>query len=320
MDPCLVADIGGTNARFALTVNFHDFFSVSVLPCGQYPGIGEAMEAYLSQCGHHGIRHGVMAIATPVLGDQVQMTNHHWSFSVEATRARIGLDTFLVLNDFSALAMALPFLGDGELVRLDRDGESRHGVKAVIGPGTGLGVAGLVPVGDGWQALATEGGHVDFAPSDRQEMEMLKHLWREYPHVSAERLVSGPGIALMYRTLCELSGETPRAGEAAEVVALATDASCPLVRQALGMFSGILGGVAGDLALTFGARGGVYLGGGILGKLGSQFDTERYRERFLGKGRFRAYLEAVPNYLITAEHPAFVGAARFLRQHLAHRA
>lgn len=312
--PCLVADIGGTNARFALTEDFRSFAAVSVLSCAEYPGLAQAVTAYLSRCGGRGIRHAVIAIATPVLGDEVRMTNHHWSFSIEATCTRLGLETLLVVNDFFALAMSLPFLPEHELIRLDEKGETHPGVKAVIGPGTGLGVAGLVPIPGGWRPLATEGGHVDFAPASEREMDLLRLLWRAYPHVSAERLVSGPGLALIYRSLSELSGIAPQAEDAAGIVSLA--GTCPLARETLAMFSAILGAVAGDLALSYGALGGVYLGGGMLGKLGLLFDRSLYRERFLAKGRFRGYLEAVPNYLITSEYPAFIGAAQHLKQHL----
>lgn len=313
--PCLVADIGGTHARFALTTDFRTFSDVQVLPCAGHPRFEDALAAYLDMAGTR-VSHGAVAIATPVLGDRVSMTNFHWSFSVEETRRQLGLDTLLLVNDFSALALALPWLGRGDLRRLDENGIERTGVKAVIGPGTGLGVAGLVPVAGGWQAMATEGGHVDFAPANEIEMDMLRLLWRDYPHVSAERLVSGPGIALIYRSLCHLAGVVPRAAEAREIAALAAAGECPVAGQTLSTFSAILGAVAGDLALSYGALGGVYLGGGILGRLGAQFDLPAYRQRFLAKGRFRAYLEAIPNHLITADNPAFLGVAQHLRQHL----
>ena len=316
----LLADIGGTNARFALADEAHALKNIKVLASGNYPSLADAVQDYLSQCSGALVRNAVVAIATPVLGDRVRMTNHHWSFSIEATRILLGLQTLLVINDFSALAMSLPYLQEGQLVRLDRDGQPRHGVKTVIGPGTGLGMAGLVPVAGDWQALATEGGHVDFAPSDALEVEMLKILWQDFARVSAERLVSGPGISLIYRVLCQIYNIQPKATDPARIVELATDGSCPIARQTMVTFSGFLGAVAGNLALTFGATGGVYLGGGVLGKLGDNFDISKFRERFVDKGRFRPYLEAIPNYRITAEYPALIGAARHLRQVLASRA
>lgn len=318
--PKLVADIGGTNARIALNTVAGEFSSVRVMQCEKYHNLAEVIRAYLTEIGadigESQVEHAVVAIATPVLGDQVKFTNNHWQFSIEATRQALGLKSLLVMNDFSALAMSLPYLGETELTRLDNLGQVRHGVKAVIGPGTGLGVAGLVPVAMGWQALATEGGHVSLSPANPLEQEIIKHLWREYPHVSAERLISGPGIVLLYHTLCQTNGVNPAASDAAGVVALATNDNCTTAQQTLSTFSGLLGGVAGNLALTYGCQGGLYLGGGVLSKLGAQFDKVKFCERFVAKGRFKTYLEAIPRYMISAEHPAFIGAAEHLRNHI----
>lgn len=315
----LVADVGGTNARFALSPRPDTFTDVRVLACAQFPTIADAVRHYLREAGAPPVRDVVIAIATPLLGDEVRMTNHHWSFSIEKTRVDLGLRTLLVINDFSALAMSLPFLPDAELRRLDRHEDKRAGVKAVVGPGTGLGVAGLVPTAHGWQPVATEGGHVTLAPASPLEIEILQVLWRKYAHVSAERVVSGMGIPLLYRALCTIADTQPEPGtdDAAGVVALADAGVGATANQTLSVFSKLLGGVAGNVALTFGSIGGLYIGGGVVGKLGRHFDIDAFRERFLSKGRFAAYLEAVPNYLILAEQPAFIGAARQLEQHLA---
>ncbi len=315
--PSLVGDVGGTNARFALTSNADALTSVRVLPCDRYPSLSDAILDYLAWAGNPRTENAVIAIATPVLGDHVRMTNHHWSFSIEATRQQFGFRSLLVINDFFALAMSLPFLSENQRQRLDMYGQLQHGVKAVIGPGTGLGVAGLVPFGAGWQPVASEGGHVSFAPADLLELELLQRLWRNHPHVSAERLLSGPGILLLYRTLCEMAGVPPGADEAAGVVQLSRLGQCKVAEQTVALFSGLLGGVAGNVALTYGCIGGLYLGGGIVGKLGDQFDREKFCQRFVAKGRFESYLESIPRWLITAEYPAFIGAAQHLRQHLA---
>jgi glucokinase len=318
----LIADVGGTNARFALSPNPGAFDQVRVLACAQFPTIADAVRHYLAEAGQPAVDDVVIAIATPLLGDEVRMTNHHWSFSIEQTRRDLHLRTLLVINDFSALAMSLPFLPESGLRRLDRHEEKRQGVKAVVGPGTGLGVAGLVPTPHGWQPVATEGGHVSLAPGTPLEAEILQVLWKDYAHVSAERLVSGLGIPLLYRTLCTINGTQPAAGaaDAAGVVALADAASGTAANQTLSVFSKLLGSVAGNVALTFGSTGGLYIGGGVVARLGRHFDIDAFRERFLSKGRFAAYLEAVPNYLIVAEQPAFIGAARQLEQHLAQQA
>ncbi len=313
----LIADVGGTNARFALSARPGAFSGIRVLACGQFPTITAAIRDYLDGAGRPAVQDMVIAIATPVLGDAVRMTNHPWSFSVEATRRELGLRTLLVINDFAALAMSLPYLADGELRRLDPHREQHHGVKAVVGPGTGLGVAGLVPTPQGWQPVPTEGGHVSLAPVTALEAELLQVLWKTHDHVSAERLISGMGIPLLYRALCTVTGTRPHeAGDAAAVLALARSGTCAGASQALGVFSALLGGFAGNVALTFGATGGLYIGGGVVGRLGEHFDVGAFRARFLGKGRFAAYLDAIPNYLILADQPAFLGAAHQLEQHL----
>jgi len=313
----LVADIGGTNARFALADQTNQLHSLQILPCEAYASMDSAIRHYLSQVGDPVIQDAVIAIATPILGDQVKMTNHHWAFSIEATRQLLGFKTLLVVNDFAALAMSLPFLGKEGVSRLDQNGIIREGVKAVIGPGTGLGIAGLIPQPYGWQPLPTEGGHVDFAPNDQLEIEILRLLWREYPHVSPERLVSGPGIALLYQTLRTIAGLSVSTATPAEVVAMSVSGSCATATQTLKVFSGLLGSVAGNAALMMNSVGGVYLGGGVIGKLGTSFDPLVFRTRFVAKGRFESYLDAIPNYLIVSEHPAFIGAVELLTQFLA---
>jgi glucokinase len=317
-NPCfLVADIGGTNARFALADQSRQLHSLQVLPCEAYASMDSAIRHYLSQVGTPLIQDAVIAIATPILGDQVKMTNHHWAFSIEATRQLLGFRTLLVVNDFAALAMSLPFLGNEGIVRLDQNGIIREGVKAVIGPGTGLGIAGLIPQPYGWNPLPTEGGHVDFAPNDELEIEILRLLWRDYPHVSPERLVSGPGIVSLYRALRTIAGLSASTATPAEVVERAVSGSCATAAQTLKVFSGMLGSVAGNAALMMNSVGGVYIGGGVISKLGASFDPLAFRNRFVAKGRFEKYLEAIPNYLIVSEYPAFIGAVELLSQFLA---
>jgi glucokinase len=313
----LVADIGGTNARFALADQANRLHALQVLPCAAYASMDSAIRHYLSQVGAPLIQDAVIAIATPIQGDQVKMTNHHWEFSIEATRQLLGFRTLLVVNDFAALAMSLPFLGKEGIVRLDQNGIIREGFKAVIGPGTGLGIAGLIPQPYGWHPLPTEGGHVDFAPNDELEIEILRLLWRDYPHVSPERLVSGPGIALLYQTLRTIAGLSVSAATPAEVVEMALSENCVTATQTLKVFSGLLGSVVGNAALMLNSVGGVYLGGGVIGKLGPTFDVQAFRSRFVAKGRFEKYLDAIPNYLIVSEHPAFIGAVELLSQFLA---
>jgi glucokinase len=313
----LLADIGGTNARFALQAEGSGCADIEVLACRDYDAIGAAMDAYLARAAARGlvtdgIRHAAIAIANPVEGDVVSMTNHHWRFSIEAMRAARGLDTLLVVNDFAALAMALP--------HLDETGRERIGsaeIEAVpgrpiglIGPGTGLGVSGVVPApgpgGMRWIALAGEGGHASFAPVTRQEMRILDALWEEHGHVSAERLLSGPGLEAIHRLL---SGE--RLGAAA-ITARALDGTSAACRDTVDVFCAVLGSVAGNVALTLGATGGVYIGGGIVPRLGALFHASAFRTRFEGKGRLQPWLARIPTWLVTEPYPALRGVAAML--------
>jgi glucokinase len=220
----------------------------------------------------------------------------------------------VVINDFSALALALPDLSAAELRPIGGGAPVPGAPKAVLGPGTGLGVAGLVPARGAWLPLAGEGGHVDFAPGDEREVEILRRLKRRWDHVSVERLLSGPGLVSLYQTLAELEagGEVSEAPTPEAVVEAARAAEDGMAGAALRTFCAVLGAVAGDLALTLGALGGVYLAGGIVPRLGAAFDEAGFRRRFEAKGRFADYLARIPVYVVMAPHPALRGLARCL--------
>jgi len=316
--PRLLADIGGTNARFALEIKPQQFVAITVLPCNAYPGLKEAVEVYLASpevqtlCAVP-IKHAAVAIANPIDGDEVRMTNHHWNFSIEGLRKELGLQTLLVVNDFTALAMALPHLSAEQKIKIGGGNPQRGYAIGLVGAGTGLGVSGIVPFGEHWIPLRGEGGHVTFSPSDETEIEILRFCWQEYKHVSAERLVSGMGIELIYRAL---SKDKSEALDAAAISRRALQGDCPVCTQTIGVFCAILGNVAGNVAVTLGALGGMYIGGGIVPRLGALFTQSRFRERFEAKGRFSQYLSRVPTYLITAEYPAFSGVSAILAEHL----
>lgn len=320
--PRLLADIGGTNARFALETAPHRFDAVAVLACNAYPDLQAAIEAYLAMpqvraVWQGEIRHAALAIANPVEGDEVSMTNHHWTFSIEQLRRNLGLQTLLVVNDFTALAMALPHLAERERVKIG-GGQAQPGrAIGLIGAGTGLGVSGIVPAGQSWIPLCSEGGHVTFSPADETELDILRLVWQEYPHVSAERLISGMGLELMYRALQKLAGNV-QASElsAAEISRRALDRSCAVCLKTVEYFCAMLGTVAGNLAMTLGATGGMYIGGGIVPRLGPLFAESAFRRRFEAKGRFAGYLAQIPTYLITAEYPAFLGVSAILDERL----
>jgi glucokinase len=315
--PRLLADIGGTNARFALEYAPGAITAMQTLACADYPRFEDAARAYLDGMGA-GARHAVIAIANPVTGDAIRMTNHDWAFSIAAARMELRLDTLLVVNDFSALAMALPGLGAHELLQVGGGQARAGGVIGLVGAGTGLGVSGLVPAGGRWVALESEGGHVAFSPSDLREVAVLQYCWRRYEHVSAERIVSGPGIALIREALAaSRSVDVDLSLSSAAIVERALAGEDALCRETLDCFSGMLGTVAANLAVTLGATGGVYIGGGVVPRLGGYFADSPFRERFERKGRFSAFTARIPTLLITAPYPALAGAAALLAQHLA---
>jgi glucokinase len=318
--PRLLADIGGTNARFALELGPGRVGAIEVLPCAAHATLADAVRTYLALpavAAHGGVRHAAIAIANPVVGDFVRMTNHHWEFSTEGLRRELGVDTFVVVNDFSALAMALPHLAAHEKHQVGGGAPVADAPIGLVGAGTGLGVSGLVPGTDGaWTALRSEGGHVTFSPADEREVAILQFAWREFDHVSAERLLSGAGVELIYRALAHYRGQPAEALDAPEISRRGLGDTCPLCVEVLDAFCGMLGTIAGNLAVTLGAQGGVYIGGGIVPRLGERFGLSCFRERFERKGRFAGYLAQVPTYVITAEYPAFVGVSAILADKL----
>ncbi|ANB71607.1 RpiR family transcriptional regulator [Paraburkholderia phytofirmans OLGA172] len=317
--PRLLADIGGTNARFALETSPGEIGSVQVYPCADYPGVAEVIKKYLKDTKIGRVNHAAIAIANPVDGDQVSMTNHDWSFSIEATRRALGFDTLLVVNDFTALAMALPGLTDAQRVQVGGGARRPNSVIGLLGPGTGMGVSGLIPADDRWIALGSEGGHATFAPADEREDIVLQYARKKWSHVSFERVAAGPGIEVIYRALAGRDKKRVAANvDTVEVVKRALEGE-PLAAESVDVFCGILGTFAGNIAVTLGALGGIYIGGGVVPRLGEFFARSSFRKRFEAKGRFEAYLQNVPTYVITAEYPAFLGVSAILAEQLSNR-
>lgn len=320
--PRLLADIGGTNARFALETAAGKIEAIEVLACAAYPTLAAALVAYLAMpavaaTGVTGIRHGAIAIANPVTGDMVRMTNHHWEFSIEALRREVNFETLVVVNDFTALARSLPQLSAEQKHQVGGGVAIDGAPLGLVGAGTGLGVSGLIPGKDGWTALLSEGGHVTFAPANALEVSILQYAWKEFEHVSAERLISGVGIELIYRALAHHTDMPAEPLAAAEISRRALAGECTLCDETIEAFCCMLGTIAGNLAITLGAQGGIYIGGGIVPKLGARFDRSGFRARFEAKGRFSNYLAQVPTWVITAEYPAFVGVSAILAEKLA---
>jgi len=308
----LVADIGGTNARFALFERGR-ISGTQVLACAAYPDLASAIEHYLASAGRQRARRpreAAIAIACSLTGDRVAMTNHVWSFSAAATRRALKLRRLMLLNDFTALALAVPHLGRDTLQQIGGGNAIADTAIAVLGPGTGLGVSGLTPVAGRFIPLQGEGGHVTLPATTDREVAILQRLQPRFAHVSAERLLSGPGLALLYETICDLDGVPRERLEAAQITERGLRESAGACRNALEQFCAWLGTVAGDLVLTLGARGGVYVGGGIVPRFGAFFQQSAFRARFEAKGRFSAYLASVPAFVITARNPALLGCAR----------
>ena len=317
--PRLLADIGGTFARFALETAPGRLEHRRRLRCGDHADFHAAVRAYLDTLPEGcRVEHAAVAIANPVGGDQVRMTNYHWQFSIEAMRERLGLQTLLVVNDFTALAMAIPRLGRADLHQVGGGQPREHGVIGVLGSGTGLGVSGLIPLEHGWTSLGSEGGHVSFAATDQREITILEYARGRFEHVSFERLLSGTGLELIHEALSAATdaARPPSPLPAREITrraALGIDATCV---QTVDAFCCMLGTVASNLAVTLGAHGGIYIGGAIVPRLGSLFDKSGFRRRFESKGRFRDYVSAIPTYVITAEEATFHGVSAILEAQL----
>jgi glucokinase len=309
--PRLVGDIGGTNARFALVEAADRPPSrIEVLPCAAYPALADAINGYLST--HNARPHSAsLGMANPLQGDWVQMTNHHWSFSAERLCRDLALERLVLLNDFTALALGVPSLEDKDLRQVGA-GTRRDGPMAILGPGTGLGVSGLMPVGQGHVPLAGEGGHVTLPASNAEEAAVTAWMRQRLPHVSAERALSGPGLVLLHQALAAVRGQTAEPCTAASITQQARLKDDALCSDTVAMFCALLGTVASDLALTLGAVGGVYLGGGIVPAMGELFHASPFRQRFEDKGRFSDYLARIPTFVIHAPYCAIDGAAHAL--------
>lgn len=322
--PALIADIGGTNARFALTdlaAPRPGLHAVQSLPCCEYASLQHAAEAYLASVGEKPSA-AAIAVACPVDGDAIRLTNRAWAFSRRELQEVLGFERLDVINDFGAVARALPALTDADVVGLHGDAAlPQRGPISVLGPGTGLGVALLV--GDaarGWQVVETEGGHVSFAPQGDEEQAIARWMNQRFGRTSNERLLCGAGLSHIDAALRDPgSGPSPLGDsvtvlrEPAAIVESALEGHDLDARRTLARFCAVLGSVAGDVALVHGAKA-VMIAGGIVPRFIPFLHSSAFRERFLAKGRFAAYLEKVSIHVITHPQPGLLGAACALRQ------
>jgi len=305
----LLADIGGTNTRFALSTGVGRIDALQVVHTGDFDGVEQAAGDYLAGVAS-GRRPGraVLAVAGPVTGNRVRLTNADWDIDGDAVARTLGLGSVRLVNDFAAVARCLPLLGPADLDLIGAWNPEPRGACVAIGPGTGLGVAGLVPAGDnGWTPVPGEGGHVTLPALTDAEAAVLAVLRRRVDHVSAERVLSGIGLPALDAAIAVVDGAPPRPDREPEAVLAAARGGEARARRAVGMFVDLLATVAGDLALTFGATGGVFLAGGMPHYLGEMFDHDRFRARFEAKGRSSVYLRRVPTAIIAHPQPGLLG-------------
>lgn len=316
----LVADVGGTNARFALTetrAEQVEILHAQTLATADYASLAQAIHHYLSQFPQRPTR-AALAVASPISGDDVRFTNRAWSFNRLELQDALALQQLLVLNDFGAVAHAVPHLPESDRLSLYGQAGPLRGPITVMGPGTGLGVAMLVG-GETlpWQVVETEGGHISFAPLSEEESAIARWLTARFGRVSNERVLCGAGLSHIDAVLsgAEAAGKSePLLRDPAQIVTAALEGNDIIARRTLARFCAVLGSVAGDLALAHGART-VMIAGGIVPRFVSFLRTSAFRERFLAKGRFAAYLEDVAIQLVSHANPGLLGAAVALRKH-----
>ena len=311
----LLADIGGTNSRFALAcVNGECRLTTNTYQVREHPTLVGALKKFLEEyAGNYTIEGAAFAVAGAVLGDTVKLTNSDWICDKAELIATLGIKRVFILNDFEAVALAINDLKPDEINVLQAGESSSNHPRIVMGPGTGLGVAALAPLGSGeMKAYTTEAGHCRYAPANDRENKIVRLLLRSTNMVTFEHLISGPGLVNLYRANCLLAGKPFKNCRPATVVDLAREGD-PLCRQVLDDFSAIFGSIASQIALTWYALGGVYLTGGVLQKMGGDFNIERFLERFGTNPRMADLLARMPIYKVMTEVPAFVGLESFLK-------
>lgn len=302
----LLGDVGGTNARFAV-LSDGALGPIDHLRVAEHARFEDALAAYLKLQNNPAIRCALFAVAGVVHGERCELTNNAWVVDAAVLRAQFGFADVRLINDFEAVAWSLPNLKSKDLRQLG-GGKAEPGAPMLaIGPGTGLGVAAYVPTGKTGRALMSEGGHTTLPSGSVREDAIIATLRQSLRHVSAERILSGPGLERLYRTIATLDGVTVPDRPAREITKAGIEGSCAVSRAALDTFCAMLGEVAGNFALVFGAQGGVFIGGGFVPRMRDYLPGTQLRARFDAKGRMSAYVRAIPVYLILHDDPAFIG-------------
>jgi glucokinase len=318
--PYIVADIGGTNARFALVTgktnqNVH-IEQIHILSTHDHKSLADALRAYLNIIGSVNAQAACLAVAGPVVGDSVKLTNLNWEFSCAAMAKEFGFKHFVAMNDFAAVASACGQMSDEYLLTIKKGEDLNNANKAVFGPGTGLGVAGLVNHQGRWLPIPCEGGHVNLAPASEFEAEVIKAAIKQYGHVSAEMFISGPGLVHLYKSICQVHNQIAQDCTPADITTAALNNGDKIMAETLATFCSFLGSFAGNLALTYGAKGGIYMAGGILPRFTDYLTNSLFTQQFNNKGVMSRYVETIPAKLIIHPETAFVGAAAWLEQHM----
>lgn len=310
----LIGDIGGTNARFALAdAAGPDFHSEMTLLCSEFASADDAIREYLQQQSAGKPDVICLAAAGPVMDERVQFTNNHWTLDAHSLREDFEIASVRLLNDFEATAYCIPSLQESDLdsIGLPEGGllDAEEFNVAIVGPGTGLGAAGLIRRGELLLPIVGESGHIGFAPKSQVQIDVLEVLRGRYDRVSVERLVSGGGIENIYWALTQIHGESRTQLSAAEIFASSDAADDARAIEATQLFFELLGQVAGDIALVLGAQDGVYIAGGIAKRYPTMLRHSGFRNAFDNKGNHRSYMERIPTLLITHEQPGLLGAA-----------
>lgn len=317
-DPILVADIGGTNARFALITDFNEQTNQFVIeqnlkfPSADFGSLESAISHYFNHISYAKPSRACLAVAGPIKAGQVHLTNLGWHFSVADLKNEFAFTQLEVINDFAAFAYAAPYLDDSKNVPVKAGQADDNANIAVMGPGTGFGAACLVRTSQGSAVLSCEAGHITLAAVTELDRELIKELKKQLNHVSVETVFSGPGIAHLYRAMAAVKGVEAKNLDAAQISELASTGQCEVCEATLNQFCDWIGSVAGDLSLTFGALGGVFIGGGILPRMQQRLLSSRFVERFADKGIMSQYTSQIPVTLVTQDNIPLVGAAACL--------
>jgi glucokinase len=312
----VVADVGGTNIRLAVCdLTSGKLSELKEFSCAQFLSLDAALTGYFATLQEQ-VKHLCIGIACPVGSDLVAMTNLSWQFSQVALKAQLQLDSLYLINDYTAISLAVPFIDEQDKIKIGGGEANKKGVTAVFGPGTGLGVAHIINVANKWISLEGEGGHVSFTPNTREQTEILLLLQEQFGHVSAERILSGQGLVNLYNSLCSLTGKQAVFSEPKQITKAAFEGSCETSLQSLKVFCQVMGGFAGNLGLNLACTGGVYIAGGIVPRFIDFFKASEFRAFFEAKGRFKDYLSGIPTYVITHDNPGLLGASVYLRQEL----